>query len=319
MALVVLNMDVSIVIVSWNAKKHLEECLAGLYESTGSSFPEVIVVDNASTDGSPEMVESRFRDVRLVRCEENLGFAKANNIGIRLSKGRYIGLVNSDVKFLDGCLDALVTFMDRHPEVGVAGPRTLNSDMTLQSSCRRFPSLWNNFCSATGLARGLGRYPLFSGEHMFYFPHDRVMAVDVLVGCFWLLRREAVQEVGLLDEEFFIFAEDLDWCRRCWNAGWQAVFCPEARAIHHRGASSANDPVRFAVEQHRAMLHYWEKHHGISGRLGIVSILLFGQLLRYLVAVASGLTRKSAESDSRLRMRMAAACLRTLISEGVVL
>lgn len=312
-------MDLSIVIVSWNARRYLEECLAGLYESTRSSVPEVIVVDNASTDGSPEMVETRFKEVRLIRCPENLGFARANNIGIRLSQGRYIGLVNSDVKCLDGCMEALVDFMDRHPKAGVVGPRILNSDMTLQSSCRRFPGLWNNFCSATGLAKVLGRYPAFSGEHMLYFGHAQPRTVDVLVGCFWMLRREAVKVVGLLDEDFFIFSEDVDWCRRCWDAGWQVMFCPEAQAIHHRGGSSANDPVRFAVEQHRALLHYWHKHHRLCGRVGILGILFCGQLLRYLSAVLSGLTRRSPESDSRLRMRTALACLRALLSEGVAL
>jgi GT2 family glycosyltransferase len=263
------------------------------------------------------MVARRFKHVKLIRCGENLGFAKANNIGIKQSNGRYIALVNSDVRLLNGCLQALVAFMDQNPKVGVAGPRILNSDLSLQSSCRRFPNPWNNLCSATGLARLLGRYAFFSGEHMLFFPHNRVRSVDVLVGCVWILRSKAVETVGLLDEEFFIFAEDVDWCRRCWNAGWQVMFCPDAQAIHHRGGSSVNDPVRFAVEQHRAVLRYWEKHHGTSGRLCILGILLCGQVLRYLSAVASRLTRRTAQSSSRLRMRAAAACLRTLLSEGI--
>jgi hypothetical protein len=310
-------MNVSVVIVSWNAGRYLKECLVSLRETTAPNSPEVIVVDNASTDGSPEMVESLFQDVKLVRCRENLGFAKANNIGIRLSQAPYIALVNSDVRLFDGCLDGLVEFLERHPEAGLVGPKILNTDLTVQTSCRRFPSLWNNFCSASGLARSLGRHRFFSGEQMFDFRHDQVRSVDVLAGCFWMFRREAWEAVGSLDEEFFIYAEDLDWCKRCWDAGWQVVFFPEAQAIHHRGGSSANDPVRFAVEQHRALLHYWQKHHGLCGRLGILAILLGGQLLRYCAAVTSGLTRRLPESDSRLRMRTAAACLRTLLTEGV--
>ncbi len=309
-------MKISVVIVSWNARRYLEECLASVYESMGPDRPEVIVVDNASTDGSPDMVENRFKDVKLIRCRENLGFAKANNIGIKLCQGRYIALVNSDVKVLGRCLDTLAAFLDQNPKTGLVGPRILNTDLTLQSNCRRFPSLWNNFCSATGLARLPGRYRLFSGEPMLDFDRDQVRSVDVLAGCFWLMRREAIGTVGLLDEGFYIYAEDLDWCRRCWNAGWQVVFCPEAQAIHHRGGSSVNDPVRFAVEQYRALLRYWRKHHGIVGRLFIGVILCCGLILRYLSAVASRLLGCSA-SDSRLRMQRASACLRTLILEGI--
>jgi len=303
-------MDVSVIIVSWNARRHLEECLASVYESSAPVAPEVIVVDNASTDGSPEMVGKHFPEVRLLRCRENLGFAVANNIGIRQSHGRYIALVNSDVKILGRCLDTLVAFMDQHPKVGLVGPRILNTDMTLQSSCRRFPNPWNNLCAASGLARLSGPHPLFSGEHMLYFRHDEVRPVDVLVGCFWVMRREALDRVGPLDERFYIYAEDVDWCRRCWNAKWEIMFCPDAQAIHHSGGSSVNDPVRFAVEQHRALLRYWRKHHGILGRLYMVILLGFGQLLRYLSAFVSTIVRRSAASDSRLRMRKASACLR---------
>jgi GT2 family glycosyltransferase len=303
-------MDVSVIIVSWNARRYLEECLASIHESSAPSVPEVIVVDNASTDGSPDMVEQRFPNVKLVRCPENLGFAKANNIGIKQSQGRYIALINSDVKLLGRCLDTLAAFLDQNPRIGLTSPRILNPDLTLQSSCRRFPNPWNNLCSATGLARFGSRHKLFSGEHMLYFRHDQVRPVDVLVGCFWMMRREAVEKVGLLDEEFFIFAEDVDWCRRCWNAGWEIVFCPDAQAIHHRGGSSVNDPVRFAVEQHRALLRYWRKHHGILGRLYMAVLLGFGQLLRYLLAFVSTFVRRSAASDGRLRMRKASACLR---------
>ncbi len=303
-------MDVSVIIVSWNARQHLEECLASVYESSAPSVPEVIVVDNASTDGSPEIVEARFPDVKLVRCRENLGFAKANNIGIKQSQRRHIALVNSDVKLVGQCLGTLATFLDQNPKVGLVGPRILNTDLTLQSSCRRFPNPWNNFCSAMGLTRLASRHKFFSGEHMLYFRHDQVRPVDVLVGCFWMMRREAVETVGLLGEEFFIFAEDVDWCRRCWNAGWEIVFCPDAQAIHHRGGSSVNDPVRFAVEHHRAVLRYWRKHHGILGRLYMMVLLGFGQLLRYLSAFVSTLVRRSTAADSRLRMRKASACLR---------
>lgn len=284
--------DISVVIVSWNAKRFLEECLDSLRDSTSRSM-EIIVVDNASTDGSPEMVEATFPQVKLIKCSENLGFAKANNVGIRASTGRYVSLVNSDVKVIGACFDRLADYLDQHPDVGNVGPRILNRDMTLQSSCRQFPTLWNNFCESSGLSRIFRKSNLFSGEHMFFFPHDRICDVDVLVGCFWLVRKEAFERVGLLDEDFFIYAEDLDWCRRCWNAGWRVVFFPGSQAIHYRGGSSANDPARFAAEQQRALLQYWEKHHGSIGRLGIRVIIRFRHLVRYLFARTSRVTRSA--------------------------
>src|SRR5579872_5053855 len=144
-------MEISVIIVNWNTKDLLRGCLESLVASAPARSIEVIVVDNASSDGSPQMVRAEFPWVELIQSHENLGFAKSNNIGIRRSSGKYICLVNSDIKVLPGCFDALAEYLDTHPAVGGVGPRVLNSDLTLQSSCRRFPTLWNNFCSATGL------------------------------------------------------------------------------------------------------------------------------------------------------------------------
>src|SRR5262249_48179984 len=148
-----------------------------LADSPPHRSAEIIVVDNASQDGSSEMIQTRFSNVKLIRSEENLGFAKGNNVAIRQSKGRYIALVNPDVIVLPGCLDALADFLDQNPRVGNVGPRVLNPDMTLQSTCRRSPTLWNNFCAATGLATKFRNSKILAGEHMFYFPHDRTLPV----------------------------------------------------------------------------------------------------------------------------------------------
>jgi len=268
---------------------------------------EVIVVDNASADGTCEMIEARFPWVKLIKSGENLGFAKGNNLAIRQCVGRYIALVNPDVIVLPGCLDALADFLDQNPKVGVVGPRVLNPDGTLQSSCRRAPNLWNNFCSATALASAFKGSRFFAGEHMFFFPHDRTLAVDVLVFCFSVVRREAFETVGLLDEDLFMYGDDVDWCRRCWNAGWEVVFFPGAQAIHDRGKITAPYPVRFAVAQQRSVLHYWTKHHGFLGVLGIRSIMLFHHILRYTFAVLRGSAR------SEVGKQVSGACLRELI------
>lgn len=310
-------MDISVVIVGWNARRYLELCLESLEASPPRRSMEVLVVDNASTDGSVEMIKSRFPWANLIESPENLGFAKGNNLAIRQCQGRYVALVNPDVIVFPGCLDALVDFLDQNPKVGNVGPRVLNPDMTLQSSCRRFPTLWNNLCSATGLATRFKNSRFFAGEHMFYFPHDRTIAVDVLVGCFSMIRREAFEEVGLLDEGLFMYGDDVDWCRRCWKAGWEVVFYPGAQAIHDRGKITAPYPVRFAVAQQRSVFYYWFKHHGFCGRLGIGSITLFHHLVRYGWAVLQGLFVSHKREQESVRKQVSGACLKEIFSASV--
>jgi hypothetical protein len=310
-------MDISIVIVGWNARRYLELCLESLESAPPRRSMEILVVDNASTDGTTEMIEARFPSVKLIKSPENLGFSKGNNLAIRQSTGRYIALVNPDVIVFPGCLDALANFLEQNPKVGNVGPRVLNPDMTLQSSCRRFPTLWNNFCSATGLATAFKNSRIFAGEHMFYFPHDRTMAVDVLVGCFSMVRREAFEAVGLLDEGLFMYGDDVDWCRRCWKAGWEVVFFPGAQSIHDRGKITAPYPVRFAVAQQRSVLYYWFKHHGFLGRLGVGSIMLVHHLLRYVFAALLSVASSKRREQGDVRKQVSAACLRAFFSGSI--
>jgi GT2 family glycosyltransferase len=310
-------MDISIVIVGWNAKHYLGLCLESLEQAPPSRSMETFVVDNASTDGSVEMIETRFPWVKVIKSVENLGFAKGNNLAIRECQGRYIALVNPDIIVFPGCLDALADFLDQNPKVGNVGPRVFNPDMSQQSTCRRFPTLWNNFCSATGLATKFKTSRFFAGEHMFYFPHDRTMPVNVLVGCFSMIRREAFDAVGLLDEGLFMYGDDVDWCRRCWKGGWQVFFYPGAQAIHDRGKITAHYPVRFAVAQQRSVLYYWSKHHGLLGQLGIGSIMLFHHLLRYTLAVLSGFGSSQRQTEGNVRKQVSAACLRAVFSGNV--
>jgi len=307
-------MDISVVIVAWNAKGYLELCLESLAAAPPRRSMEVLVVDNASTDGTAEMIETRFPRVKLIQSAENLGFARGNNVAIRQCRGRYVALVNPDVKVLPGCLDVLADFLDQNPKVGNVGPRVLNPDMTMQSTCRRFPTLWNNFCEATGLAAKFKKSRLFAGEHMFYFAHDRTLAVDVLVGCFSMIRREAFDAVGLLDERLFMYGDDVDWCRRAWKAGWKVVFFPGARAIHDRGKITAPYPVRFAVAQQKSVLYYWSKYHRTLGVLGIRCILLFRHLLRYTAAVLSGLRSSQRRTQGDVKKQVSVACLRGIFS-----
>jgi GT2 family glycosyltransferase len=306
-------MDISIVIVAWNAKHYLELCLESLLTAPTRRSMETIVVDNASSDGTSDMVTTRFPWVKLIKSQDNLGFSRGNNVGIRQAQGRYIALVNPDVIVLPGCLDGLADFLDQNPKVGNVGPRVFNPDMTMQSTCRRFPTLWNNFCSALGLATKFTNSRVFAGEHMFYFAHDRTLAVDVLVGCFSFIRRQAFDAVGLLDEKLFMYGDDVDWCRRSWKAGWQVVFYPGARAIHDHGKITAPYPVRFALAQQRSVLHYWDKHHGLGGRLGIRAVMVFHHLIRYAAGMAKAVTRPKAGAGDTVKTKVSWACLLELL------
>lgn len=308
------TVDLSVVIVSWNAERYLDLCLGSLEKAPPRRSMEVLVIDNASSDNTVEMVQTKYPWVKMIRSQENLGFAKGNNVAIEECQGRYISLVNPDVIVFPGCLDTLTDFLDSNPRVGNVGPRVFNPDMTLQSTCRRFPSLWNNFCSATrldGLFRGS---KFFAGEHMFYFAHDRTITVDVIVGCFSMIRRETFLQVGLLDPDLFMYGDDVDWCRRAWNAGWQCAFCPDAQAIHDRGKTTAPYPVRFALAQQRSNLQYWRKHHTSWGVLGIKGIILARHLLRYASARLSDLVHFRNGARDSVRKKVSAACLRELVS-----
>jgi len=310
-----MNIEISVVILSWNDKKYLDECLESLAHSTKSRTMEIIVVDNASTDGSQEMVETKHPRVQLIRNQENVGFPRGNNMGMRASQGKYLFVLNSDIKLYEGCLDALVDYLEQHPDIGMIGPKILNRDLTHQSSCRTFPTLWNNFCSASGLSKVFAGSKFFSGEHMFYFKGDRIIDVDVLVGCFWGVRREAMDKFGMLDEGFFIYAEDVDWCKRCWQAGWRVVFFPGAQAIHYGGSSTTKkDPVRFALTQQRSILRYWKKHHGALGRLSMSGVIFCNLAIRWSAAMLKYLVKPANRQDNGVRMRVSSACLRALFS-----
>ena len=307
--------DISIVILNYNDKEYLKGCLLSLDHCSTSRRVEIIVSDNASTDGSIEMIESEFPHVRLLKNNENLGFTKGNNAGIKASHGKYVFLLNSDIKVLDACIDALADYLDQNPDVALAGPRILNRDMSLQCTCRKDPGLWNNFCAFSGLAGMFPKVSFLSGEQMFYFKGDRTADMDILVGCFSAIRREAIERVGLLDERFYMYGDELDWCRRFREAGWRVVFHPNGQAIHYGGTSTVRkDPVKYAVLQQNSVLRYWDKYHGLGGCFGIKCLIVFRLISRWLAAFAKYLLSPAKRVDSGIRMRTSIACLRTLFS-----
>lgn len=253
--------DLSIIIVNWNTKDLLARCLDSIFCHLPSATTEIIVVDNGSTDGSSDMVKKNYPGVKLMAHDQNLGFARANNIGIKQSKGCYLCLLNSDTQVLDDCFDRMINYLENHPAIGILGPKILSPDLQVQRSCMAFPTLWNSLCRALALDSLFPGSKRFGGYLMTYFAHDSIRQVDIINGCCWLVRRAALTRVGLLDEQFFMYGEDMDWCRRFHQAGWQVVFYPHAQIIHYGGASSAQLPVKFYIEMRRANLQYAQKYH----------------------------------------------------------
>lgn len=256
-------MDVSIVIVNWNTRDILRDCLLSVYEQTKTVNFEVLVVDNASGDGSPEMVAEEFPQVILLANAENVGFAAANNQGIAVSKGRYVLLLNSDTVVLDGAIDKVVTFADGHPEAGVVGCRVLNPDRTLQPSCFMYPSIVNSLLESLYLNKLFPRNRFFGRALMGWWDRDDVRDVEVVTGCFMFVRREAIEDVGVMDDRYFMYAEETDWCYRFSKAGWRNLFTPAAEIVHLGGQSTAQRRGEMIVQLRLGVLIFVRKCQGL--------------------------------------------------------
>ena len=306
--------DISVIIVSWNALSYLRNCLASLRETSGAVVREIIVVDNASTDGSPAMVAAEFPEAILIRSSQNLGFARANNLGFQHATGSLLALINSDVLVHPECLQRLSAFLETHPGVGLVGPKVIGGDGQLQRSCRRLPNVWNTVCRVFALDSALPRWRLFSGREMRHWDHDSQAEVECLSGCFWVARRAAVEKIGVLDERFFFYAEDVDWCKRYWDGGWKVVYVPEATATHFGGASSDNAPMRYSIEMLRANLAYWRKHRGLSGQAAFYLLSVVNHGVRLFLRGLRRLAGPQAERGSDLKFQRSLVCLRWLLT-----
>jgi len=283
--------DLSIVIVNWNVRDLLRRCLNSV---TGSSMPgkqkrlslQLIVVDNASSDGSVQMLRSEFPQIELIANERNLGFTRGNNQGISVSDGRHALLLNPDTEVLDDALGEMVAYMDEHPGVGVLGPQLIYADGRVQSSRRRFPGLDTAFLESTFLQQSFPHSSILSRYYVLDRAEDETQEVDWLVGACLLMRRRALDEVGPLDERFFMYSEEMDWCYRAKKQGWKVVYLPAARVIHHEGKSSEQVlPVRH-IQFQRSKVLFFKKHRGgwLSGalRLYLLATYLWQTMLESL-------------------------------------
>ncbi|TSC55974.1 MAG: family 2 glycosyl transferase [Parcubacteria group bacterium Gr01-1014_18] len=287
--------DLSIIIVSWKVRDLLEQCLLSIYKETKDLTFEVIVVDNASGDGTLEMLH-RFVETRhgaslqndaskiqngilkIIPSAENLGFAKGNNVGIKMATGKYILLLNPDTVVLDRSLENSVLYLEKNSQYQVLGCKLLYPDGSLQESCRRFPGFLDqslvllklhNFFPKSG---PIGRY------YMKDFKYDRVREVDQLMGAFILAKREVFDTIGLLDERFFAWFEEVDWCLRAKNAGYKIIFYPDASIVHYKG-QSFNQYGRRQFLFDRSLLLYFQKHASFMAWMGLSLLVPFNLML----------------------------------------
>lgn len=280
-----INVTLSIVIVSWNVRDLLEQCLHSVARQKGSPQLEAIVVDSASSDGTVAMVSQKFPWVRLLAQDENVGFPRGNNIGLRAARGEYLLLLNPDTIVQDGALGRMVEYMETELRTGALGPRLRYPDGAIQPSRRRFPTLMTAFFESTWL-EPWAPPPILRRYRALDLPEDAIAEVDWVMGAALMVRRAVVEQVGLLDEAYFMYSEELDWCRRIKEAGWRVVYFPEAEIIHYEGKSSEQAVTARHINFQRAKLRYFRKFHGrfFSGLLRTFLLLNYGWQLALEVA-----------------------------------
>lgn len=261
------SLDLAVVIVNYNVETLLRRCLQSVLASVGNFTMRVCVVDNASTDGSAAMVRDEFPDVDLIANSDNPGYSTANNQGLRwlgvdeLHSPRYCLLLNPDTEVMPNTFADAIDYMDANSEIGVLGPKLLLPSGELDLACRRsFPTPKISFYRLLGLSRLFPRSEIFGRYNLTYLPEDEIAEVDSVVGAFMLVRTAAIRRVGLLDEQFWMYGEDLDWAKRIKDAGWKVVYNPNLLTLHVKRASSRQSR-KAQVEFYRAMLIFYYKHY----------------------------------------------------------
>ena len=282
--------DLSVVIVTYNAAGFLQRCLGSLAQHTAGLSCETIVVDNASSDETCAVVQSSWPGVRLLQNRVNTGFAAANNAGIREAVGRYVLLLNPDTEILAGTLQGCLRFMDDHPGVGIAGCRLLLPDGSVQQSVRSFPSVLNLFSEATFLYLAFPQSRVFGRYYMSFFDYSCPAEVDWVSGAFFLIRRDVIDRIGVLDERFFMYSEELDYCRRASHAGFTVMYTPAGTVNHFWGGVNAVNR-NVILWTNASQILYIKKHHKGLERLVMLLAKNLGLLLRVPIYAAIGIVK----------------------------
>jgi GT2 family glycosyltransferase len=294
--------DLSVIVLNWNTRNLLAQCLRSLQlQESGLSQLEVIVVDNGSTDGSLGLVRTSFPHVRVIANSANRGFSEANNQGIQAATGRYVLLLNSDTVVMEGALGALVTYADNHPGVGVVGPKLLNPDGTLQPSGGRLPTPASITLELLLLDR-LRERPRYGTRRDYSHPAD----VDEVSGAAMLIRHEVIRQIGGLDEKFTFGYEDVDFCLRARHAGWRIHYVPEARIVHEWGASRRAAQASTTLSAIAGQRYYFRKHYGRVSSALVFVVTVLSHILR-LGAFGIGGVRNAALRQ-RARIELSVLC-----------
>jgi GT2 family glycosyltransferase len=276
-------MTLSIVIVNYNTGKLLKSCLESVYAGANGTPLDIWVVDNNSRDDSLPMIKSRFPRVNVIENPCNVGFSKANNLVVSRSQCDYILLLNPDTLVIGDAIDRMVKFMEEHPRVGIAGCKVLNRDGTLQLACRRsIPTPRVAFFRLIGLSRLFPKNRMMAEYNLTYKSPEETHEVDAVSGAFLMIRRKAVEEIGPLDERFFMYGEELDWCLRAKQAGWAVMYHPAAQIIHYKGESTKYNSRKAAIEFHRAMYLFHKKHFARNHSPVVNAIIYAGIFLKAL-------------------------------------
>ncbi len=280
--------DLSIITVSWNVRDLLRDCLRSVDAGRNQLNLEMIVVDGASNDGSADMVQQEFPWVNLIVSEKNLGFPGGNNMGIAYAKGRNILLLNPDTVILDDALPVMIRYIDQHPDIGALGAQLLNPDLSIQSSRRRFPTMLTALFESTWLET-IAPASILRSYYTLDLPDSEKADVDWLTGACLLVPRRVIDHVGLLDEKYFMYSEELDWCRRIKDAGWRVFYLPQARIIHHVGKSSEQAITDRHINFQRAKLRYFRKYHGRFAATSLRAFLLLIYSWQIIIEALKGL------------------------------
>jgi hypothetical protein len=268
----------------------------------GTVSSEIIVVDNASTDGSAQMVKDEFPEVKLIENPDNTGYAGGCNIGIKAAKGRYLLIINSDILALQGTLEGNVKFADENPKAGIIGCRVLNPDMSLQPTCFMYPSMLNLFLACSYLYKIFPKNKFFGRGAISWWDRNDVREVDVITGCCMMIRRQALEEVGLMDEGYFMYAEETDWCYRFNKVGWKVIFTPDAEIIHLGGQSTKRIRGDMLVKEKLSVLKFIKKHHcWLYHKVACLFVLMFF-LFRLPVWFIASLVTKKEEAKVKLHV-----------------
>ncbi len=279
-------MDLSICIVSWNTRKLLRYCLESIYAKTKGINFEIIIVDNASKDGSIEMVSNEFPKCIIIAQQENLGFSKANNIAVKIARGRYVAFLNPDTVMKTNAFVAMVGFMDVNPTYGATGCKLLNEDDTIQFTCARsFPTPFKRFCFLTLLNRIFPASICFSTSEMEYWDHKNSRDIDCLSGACMVLRKDVVERLGAFDETYFMYGEDIELCYRIRKNGWSIYYNANEEIYHLSGASSSQKSYKAfsLIMQHQANYKFFKENYGDVKAIEFKTLVFIGTIIRLFI------------------------------------